>query len=237
MILLLTFLFQPLNSVKDTLTSEAVRFAPKFADPSPAPVPSLRLASSVSKFADPRPAPVPSVRLASCFQGCAQAFSFVRLFASPWNIAHQAPLSRGFFRNSTGVGCDFLLQGLFPTQGSSPVSPALQADSLLLSHQEGHIVHLILAKRLRRDLVERIALYMTSFDICMWKGARFYGCMYVRAHMCVCTCVRVCARACFGPSCSPCLHSRGGSQVFRLGSLDCAESRPSSTPAVAGMPA
>ena len=46
-ILLLTFLFQPLNSVKDTLTSEAVRFGPKFADPCPAPVPSLRLVSSV----------------------------------------------------------------------------------------------------------------------------------------------------------------------------------------------
>ena len=34
---------------------------------------------------------------------------------------------------NTGVGCHFLLQGIFPTQGSNPhllVSPALQADSL-----------------------------------------------------------------------------------------------------------
>ena len=32
---------------------------------------------------------------------------------------------------NTGVGCRFLLQGIFPTQGQNPsLSPALQADSL-----------------------------------------------------------------------------------------------------------
>ena len=31
---------------------------------------------------------------------------------------------------NTGVGCHSLLQGIFPTQGSKPGSPALQADSL-----------------------------------------------------------------------------------------------------------
>ena len=36
---------------------------------------------------------------------------------------------------NTGVGCHALLQGIFPTQGSNP-SPALQMDTLLLSHQE-----------------------------------------------------------------------------------------------------
>ena len=41
---------------------------------------------------------------------------------------------------NTGVDCHALLQGIFPTQGSkhqSPESPALQADSLTLSHQGG----------------------------------------------------------------------------------------------------
>ena len=42
---------------------------------------------------------------------------------------------------NTQVGCHPLLQGIFPTQGSklhflSPVTPALQADSLPLSYQE-----------------------------------------------------------------------------------------------------
>ena len=32
---------------------------------------------------------------------------------------------------NTGVGCHALLQGIFPTQGSNPGLPALQADSLL----------------------------------------------------------------------------------------------------------
>ena len=31
---------------------------------------------------------------------------------------------------TTGVDCHFLLQGIFPTQGLKPRSPALQADSL-----------------------------------------------------------------------------------------------------------
>ena len=40
-------------------------------------------------------------------------------------IAHQAPLSRDSPSKNTGVGCHFLLQGIFLTQGSKPVSPAL----------------------------------------------------------------------------------------------------------------
>ena len=45
--------------------------------------------------------------------------------ATPWTIARQAPLLWDF----PGVHCHFLLQGIFPTQGSNP-SLALQADSL-----------------------------------------------------------------------------------------------------------
>ena len=39
-------------------------------------------------------------------------FSHVQLFAIPWAIAHQAPLSMGFHSKNAGVGCHFLLQGL-----------------------------------------------------------------------------------------------------------------------------
>ena len=38
---------------------------------------------------------------------------------SPWTAAQQAPLSIGFPRKTTGVGCHFLLQGIFLTQGSN----------------------------------------------------------------------------------------------------------------------
>ena len=38
-----------------------------------------------------------------------------------WTVACQAPLSMGFFPGkNTGVGCHFLLQGIFPTQGWNP---------------------------------------------------------------------------------------------------------------------
>ena len=39
-------------------------------------------------------------------------FSRVRLCATPETAAHQAPLSLGFSRQETGVGCHFLLQCL-----------------------------------------------------------------------------------------------------------------------------
>ena len=42
----------------------------------------------------------------------------------PWN----------FPGKNTGVGCHFLLQGIFPTQGSNPRLLRWQADSLPLSH-------------------------------------------------------------------------------------------------------
>ena len=50
---------------------------------------------------------------------CTRAWvlSRVWLFATPWTVARQAPLSVGFFScMNTGVGGHFLLQGIFPSQ-------------------------------------------------------------------------------------------------------------------------
>ena len=49
-----------------------------------------------------------------------QLLSRVLLFVTPWTVAIQALLSVGFPSKNTGVGYYFLLQGIFPTQGSSP---------------------------------------------------------------------------------------------------------------------
>ena len=46
----------------------------------------------------------------------------------------QAPLSMGFPRQEYWSGCHFLLQGIFPTQGSNLRLLLWWADSLLLSH-------------------------------------------------------------------------------------------------------
>ena len=42
----------------------------------------------------------------------------VYLFVIPWMPFHQAPLSMDFPGKNTRVVCHFLLQGIFPTQGS-----------------------------------------------------------------------------------------------------------------------
>ena len=47
-------------------------------------------------------------------------FSHVRLSATLWTMACQAPLSWDSPGENTGVGCHFLLQGIFLTQGSNP---------------------------------------------------------------------------------------------------------------------
>ena len=45
--------------------------------------------------------------------------SRVRLSETPWTVACQAPLSMEFPNNNNVMGCHFLLQGIFPTQGSN----------------------------------------------------------------------------------------------------------------------
>ena len=55
-------------------------------------------------------------------------------FATPWTIAHQAPLSMGFPRQEYWSGLHFLTQGIFLTQELNLRFLHWQADSLLLSH-------------------------------------------------------------------------------------------------------
>ena len=85
------------------------------------------------------PTPTQESRPSLLFSTCAcvlSHFSHVQLFATPkecnpsGSSVHGDPPGK-----NTGVGCHVLLQGIFPTQGSKPMSPALQADSLPLNHQ------------------------------------------------------------------------------------------------------
>ena len=58
-------------------------------------------------------------------------FSHVRLFATPWTIAHQAPPSVEFSRQEYWSGLPFASPGDLPDTGVEPASPAFQAESLL----------------------------------------------------------------------------------------------------------
>ena len=63
--------------------------------------------------------------------------SRVRLFVTPWTVAHQAPLSMGLPRQEYWSELPFPLPGYLPTQGSNPRFFCFlhwQADSLPLCH-------------------------------------------------------------------------------------------------------
>ena len=57
-------------------------------------------------------------------------FSHVQLFATPWTVARQAPLSMGFSRQEYWSGLPFPSPGDLPDPGIEPRSPALRADAL-----------------------------------------------------------------------------------------------------------
>ena len=61
---------------------------------------------------------------------CVKLLSRVRLFVTPWTIAHQTPLSMGFSRQEYWSGLPFPSPGDLPNPGIEPGSPALQADAL-----------------------------------------------------------------------------------------------------------
>ena len=67
-----------------------------------------------------------------CVLSC---FSRVRLYATPWTVTLQAPLSMAFSRQEYWSGLPCPLPGDLPHLGIEPVSPALRLDSLPLSHQ------------------------------------------------------------------------------------------------------
>ena len=61
-------------------------------------------------------------------------FRCVRIFATPWIINCQVPLSMRFSRQEYWSGLLRPHPGDLPNTGTEPVSSALQVDSLLLSH-------------------------------------------------------------------------------------------------------
>ena len=70
---------------------------------------------------------------------CAQSlFGYVQIFATPWTVDLQAPLSMELSRQEYWSRLPHLPPGDLPDPGIKPVSPAapaLQAESLPLSHQ------------------------------------------------------------------------------------------------------
>ena len=60
-----------------------------------------------------------------------KSLSHVRLFVTPWTVAHQAPPSMEFSRQEYQSELPFPSPGDLPDPGIEPRSPALRADTLL----------------------------------------------------------------------------------------------------------
>ena len=72
----------------------------------------------------------------------------MHLFVTPWTVAHQVPLSMEFSRQEYLSGLPFPIPGDFPDPGpeaTSPVSPAVAADSLTLCHLRRPYCHIKLS--------------------------------------------------------------------------------------------
>ena len=73
-----------------------------------------------------------------------KSLSRVRLFATPYTVAHQAPLSMAFSRQEYWSGLPFPPPEDIPDPGIEPRFSALQADALPLSHQGRYKRHRLL---------------------------------------------------------------------------------------------
>ena len=71
------------------------------------------------------------------------SLSHARLFVTPWIVACTKLLHPWDFQGkSPGVGCHFLLQGIFPTQGSNPGLSHCRQTLYPLSHQGSNLPRL-----------------------------------------------------------------------------------------------
>ena len=69
-----------------------------------------------------------------------KSLSHVRLFATPWTVAQQAPPPMEFSRQEYRSGLPFPSPGDLPEPGTEPGSPALEADALA-SEPPGKPIH------------------------------------------------------------------------------------------------
>ena len=83
--------------------------------------------------------------------------SRVQLFATPWTVAHQAPLSMGSSRQEYWSGLPFPSPGIFPTQGLNLGLLHCRQTPYPLSHQGSILGHKTsLSKFKRIEIISRI---------------------------------------------------------------------------------
>ena len=78
-----------------------------------------------------------------------KSLSHVRLFATPWTVAYQAPPSMEFSRQEYWSGLPFPSPKDLPNPGIESGSPALQADTVLSEPQGSPNVIIIMKEKLK----------------------------------------------------------------------------------------
>ena len=84
-----------------------------------------------------------------------QSLQSCLILVTLWTVAHQAPLSMGFSRQVYWSGLPFPSPGYLPNSGIETASPALQEDSLPLSHQGSPEYPIPARKRALSSLMEK----------------------------------------------------------------------------------
>ena len=88
-------------------------------------------------------------------------FSQVRLFATPWTVACQSPLSMGLSWKEHWSGLTFPPSGDLPSPGIEPMSPALQADSFPLNHKESPVIYV--DRYIGRQVDTQVSRYIDTY--------------------------------------------------------------------------
>ena len=100
------------------------------------------------------------------------SLSHVLLFATPWTVSHQAPLSMKFSRKEYWSELPFPSPGDLPDPGIKLWSPALQADSLLSVFRGG-------AER------GRVKIYICVYIFNLWEWVKIkYIYVHTLKHIC-----------------------------------------------------
>ena len=88
---------------------------------------------------------------------CTRALSLsrIRLYATPWTVAHQAPLSSEFCRQEYWSRLPFPSPGDLPDPGIEPASPAWQVDALPL-----HSLYFLWPYLFKRILSPHLLLFL-----------------------------------------------------------------------------
>ena len=97
--------------------------------------------------------------------------SHVWLFATPWSVACQAPLSMGFPRQEYWSGLPFPFPGELPDLRIKPRSFSLQPDSLLSEPPGKCLVTLLIPLKGPISKYSHILRYWElDFNIWIWRG-------------------------------------------------------------------